>query len=634
MSAQPNRKQQRLAREASKSDGVPYQTALAKIRAGGQQPTQDADGVVDPHGRMLEFMYETFAATGKWPLFQYVSAHWDEANVEARDVYLDLAEQGLVRPAMIRRHEFQLREGTVVGVSLQGLMGIGSAAEDLDRFVAVVRYVAKSAREFRPSSPTELERLELRSEDVRQHLGLELGAPSLARLGALLSDEAWQLWTSFGRTESEEWSFEVNLERARLYGDIQTVIDFLEISYPEQYRQQESAAHVSTPDVHGDDLLPPTNGATDTVYLFISHASEDTDTIARPLAEALRRRGHSVWFDEFELTLGDGLRRSIDRGLADSRFGLVILSPDFFAKEWPQRELDGLTTRELAGPNKVILPVWHEVDHEYVARFSPPLADKLAVQSTAGIPVIVDQIERALAKADISTHAELSVSVAAPVKPDDGQARPLRLTIPSTSEQQARVVAERPEFWEYLLFAGALVKGKQELETKWDDHELRLPRGPRREFDLASANDFLRREIGWIQKHIVLDRIISPSIYQQAFGAPGQSGDPTKIEGMARRLLSVYESWLDWAAGLRNTSVPPVYEEVLETTACLIDGPVLSVREFIDHMAHQTARLPELAADGTDEHPITLTFELKLNIEGAVVDRNHRAWEKLRTELA
>jgi hypothetical protein len=217
------------------------------------------------------------------------------------------------------------------------------------------------------------------------------------------------------------------------------------------------------------------------------------------------------------------------------------------------------------------------------------------------------------------------------VQPDENV---LRLTIPSTFEEQARVVAERPQFWEYLLFAGVLVQGKNELETKWDDHELQLSRGPRREFDLASAYDFLSREIGWIQKHIVLDRIMSPSIYEQAFGAPGQSGDPTKIEGMAHRLLSLYESWLDWAAGLRNASVPSVYEEVLETTACLIDGPVLSVREFIDHVAHQTARLPELASDGTDEHPITLTFELVLDIEDRVIERNSRAWEKLRSELA
>jgi TIR domain len=630
VSAQPNRKQQRLARELSKSDGISYQAALAKIRA----PAQGTDGVVPPQRRMLDLLYETFVATGSWPLFQYISALWDDVQVEAREVYLDLAEQGLVRPSMTRSHAFQLQQETVVGVSLQGLMGLNRAAEDLDRFVAVVRYVANCAREFRPSSPIELERLELTSEDVRLHLELESGNPALIRLGTLVSDEAWQLWTAFGRTESDDWSFEINLERARRYRDIDTVIEFLEISYPNQ-QKQNAPLPLAAPDAQqGDDPRPHGDGVVDTIDLFISHAGEDKDTVARPLSKALEARGWSVWFDEFELTLGDSLRRSIDRGLAESRFGLVILSPSFFAKQWPQRELDGLTTREIAGSTKVILPVWHEVNHAYVASFSPLLADKLAVQSTVGISTIVDQIERALAKADSSTAAELSVSVSAPVKPDDGQAEPLRLTVPSTSEEQTRVVAERPEFWEFLLYAGILVKGKRELDTKWDDHELRLPHGPRREFDLASANDFLNREIGWIKRRIVLDRIMSPSIYEQAFGAPGQSGDPTKIEGMARRLLSMYESWLDWAAGLRNTSVPSLYEEVLETTACLIDGPILSVREFIDHVAHQTARLPELAGDGTDEYPITLTFELKLDIEDEIVERNKLAWEKLRRELA
>jgi hypothetical protein len=50
--------------------------------------------------------------------------------------------------------------------------------------------------------------------------------------------------------------------------------------------------------------------------VFISHASEDKDAVARPLAKELLRRGHSVWFDEYELVLGDSLRENIDRGLA------------------------------------------------------------------------------------------------------------------------------------------------------------------------------------------------------------------------------------------------------------------------------------------------------------------------------
>ncbi|HUW33009.1 MAG TPA: toll/interleukin-1 receptor domain-containing protein, partial [Planctomycetota bacterium] len=70
---------------------------------------------------------------------------------------------------------------------------------------------------------------------------------------------------------------------------------------------------------------------------FISYASEDKGYV-HPLARELTKLRFRVWYDEFELAVGDSLRRSIDKGLANSRFGIVILSPHFFAKEWPQRE--------------------------------------------------------------------------------------------------------------------------------------------------------------------------------------------------------------------------------------------------------------------------------------------------------
>ena len=94
--------------------------------------------------------------------------------------------------------------------------------------------------------------------------------------------------------------------------------------------------------------------------VFISHATEDKDAVARPLAISLVSRGLRVWYDEFELRIGASLRRNIDLGLARSRFGVVVISPSFFAKNWPQYELDGLVTREMNG-EQVILPLWHEI---------------------------------------------------------------------------------------------------------------------------------------------------------------------------------------------------------------------------------------------------------------------------------
>jgi len=125
--------------------------------------------------------------------------------------------------------------------------------------------------------------------------------------------------------------------------------------------------------------------------IFICYASENRNEIARPLAEALRAKGLRVWYDEFELRLGDSLRRKIDHGLATSRYGVVILSKAFFGKEWTQKELDGLVARE-DGKHKVILPIWHGVDKEYVAGYSPTLADKVAVSTDRGLDSVVREI--------------------------------------------------------------------------------------------------------------------------------------------------------------------------------------------------------------------------------------------------
>jgi len=54
--------------------------------------------------------------------------------------------------------------------------------------------------------------------------------------------------------------------------------------------------------------------------VFICHASEDKEPFVRELAEALRAKGLKVWYDDFTLTIGDSLRRSIDHGLASSGY--------------------------------------------------------------------------------------------------------------------------------------------------------------------------------------------------------------------------------------------------------------------------------------------------------------------------
>jgi hypothetical protein len=129
------------------------------------------------------------------------------------------------------------------------------------------------------------------------------------------------------------------------------------------------------------DRPPQVEMGDDAYDVFISHASEDKETIVRSLVSELVNQGLQVWYDEFTLRIGDSLRQKIDRGLARSRVGLVVLSSSFIAKGWTNYELDGIVTRAVSG-EQLLLPIWHNITKQEVVNFSPSLADKVA-RSTA-----------------------------------------------------------------------------------------------------------------------------------------------------------------------------------------------------------------------------------------------------------
>ena len=137
-----------------------------------------------------------------------------------------------------------------------------------------------------------------------------------------------------------------------------------------------------TQSLHSFDVLNPQPIEQTSYDVFVSHASEDKDEFVRDFVKCLQENGLNVWYDEFTLRVGDSLRRSIDNGLKSSRYGIVVLSEAFFSKEWPQRELDGLFAREVNG-EKVILPIWHKISKNEVLKYSPIIADMLALNTAS-----------------------------------------------------------------------------------------------------------------------------------------------------------------------------------------------------------------------------------------------------------
>ena len=129
--------------------------------------------------------------------------------------------------------------------------------------------------------------------------------------------------------------------------------------------------------------------------LFISHASDDKKDFVEPLVAALEIAGFAVWYDKYELNIGDSLRQKIDQGLKDCDFGVVVFSSHFFAKKWPQTELDGLLALEEIN-QKLILPIWKDVGEKEVKKFSPTLAGRLGAPSTGGVDEVVIAIRRSV----------------------------------------------------------------------------------------------------------------------------------------------------------------------------------------------------------------------------------------------
>ncbi|MFH0802999.1 MAG: toll/interleukin-1 receptor domain-containing protein [bacterium] len=123
--------------------------------------------------------------------------------------------------------------------------------------------------------------------------------------------------------------------------------------------------------------------------VFVLYATEDKEAFVRDLVEALVANELQVWY--VPLKFGDSLMRSIEKGLSSCHHGVVVLSPAFFSRDWPQKELDALVQPETK-EQKAILPIWHNIDRDEIAKYSLLLADRVAVKSYEGLEAVVNKI--------------------------------------------------------------------------------------------------------------------------------------------------------------------------------------------------------------------------------------------------
>lgn len=114
--------------------------------------------------------------------------------------------------------------------------------------------------------------------------------------------------------------------------------------------------------------------------VFLCHAWDDRQASARELHDLLEERGVRVWFSEKDLGLGVPMMRAIDKGLVNSRVGIVLVTPAMLrrlpAEGIADKELSALLRRER------LVPVVHETTYEELEKVSLLLASRAGLNTT------------------------------------------------------------------------------------------------------------------------------------------------------------------------------------------------------------------------------------------------------------
>lgn len=571
----------------------------------------------EPHRDLLETVAAEFAATGDWPTVASLTRRFAQ---QGRAVAVGEVVWGMPKPL-----GWWDRSSDAFVLSPFGLRLTIAGAPLLDALWwvlshAIARY--KGADENPALSRSDIQQIASTagvSWVALQHLVLERDAPFIGNTRA--------------ESTSDEWVRDVSPGVVR-YWEARDADDYLGMRANELRQSPQGG----WPSIHArpEPALGPEAGVDEPLDerdVFISHASEDKARVAGPIAEELSASGWSVWLDEYELTVGDSLNGQINHGLAHSRFGVVVLSKAFFEKKWTQAELAALAAKEMTSGAKVILPVWHGIDQNYLVEVAPVLADRLGVSTMKGIPSVVQELIRALARERRESNKPArAVPVVRSVEPLPSEEEEIP-PVPTTVEERDQLLQTRPRMWEYLLFAGELYLGKQALEPLWYDHELRVGQGQRRFMDLQQASTHISRTMTSLRMTThQLSRPLTPEIQQRAFGAPGEPGDPMRIQHVARAIIKGYEEFMRIAAELRNQVVPSEFERVYEIAAQFSDQPVEEIRSFIDRTVDTInglrGRLREIEeANEPVRIELTLTLTLPDELSKALSDELERIAE-------
>ena len=116
--------------------------------------------------------------------------------------------------------------------------------------------------------------------------------------------------------------------------------------------------------------------------VFISHANADKENLIEELNESLKKLGVKIFYDKDELEWGDNWKDRILNGTKKAEFAIIVISQNFFDREWTERELNEFLNRQNRNGQKLILPILHNITVQQLKEKYPSVADIQAIDSS------------------------------------------------------------------------------------------------------------------------------------------------------------------------------------------------------------------------------------------------------------
>ena len=347
----------------------------------------------------------------------------------------------------------------------------------------------------------------------------------------------------------------------------------------------------------------------------LSFAGEDREYV-KELVQSLAEQGIRSFYDEDHLAemWGENLYEFLDEVYRRrARYAVLFVSRHYVEKSWPRRERQSAQARAVEEKLAYVLPV--RLDDSELPGLLPSVSYLDARR--IGIPGIVNALVRKLA----ASKAGLAKAPLA----WDGK-------VPRSQSHIQQLLDERPPGWEYLLFGAYLVQFRSEHENKYRDHEVgHSVSGDH--IGLLEGAPFLARSFAEARAIASrLEPLLGQQVREASFGRPGESGNPDRIEHMARRLMGLYEDCLDWAARMRGTTTSEqAFTRALVLASQFMDASIEEFREFTDRAVTELDRIPAAIAD---DDPLRLDLQLTLTIPDALVDEFLAEMDRLGIEYS